>query len=91
MEIRFKKSETRDLAMLLNKVYCLRDSVNDIVSEIEYATNLARVHPEGVKMTVENELLFATLLYNKEDELVGMVELIGTVVKKGGYYVYEFK
>lgn len=91
MEIRFKKSETKDLAMLLRKVYSLRDGINDVVIELEYATNLARVYPDGVKITVENELMFATLLYDGKEELVGVIELVGVVVKKGNSYVYEFK
>lgn len=91
MEIRFKKNETRDLAMFLSETYSLRDGVNDIVFELEYAIDIARMHPDGVMITVENGMMFATLLYDEREELVGVVELVGMVVKKGGSYVYEFK
>ena len=91
MEIRFKEKEVDDLAMLLRRLYDIKESAENITSEICYAVKITDLCQAAVQIVIDSGYVYATLPSKPVDELVGVRELVGTIMRKGRDYVYAVK
>ena len=86
MEIRFKEKEIGDLALLMHKLYRIKESVDDVAYEIAYAVRIVDMYQEKAGIVVYKGSVYATL-----SSKVGLSELIGVISRKGKDYVCEIK